>query len=353
MAVSTKQQRILDFLSGQTEPLGLPTILSGLTAAEPDLPPIPERTLRRQLGELVAQGRVQRSGQKRGTRYWVQAGYTIASPDGEYRVQHFKFLDAVPKHRRPLLLAHLRDLWSHTSTALEGNTLSLGDTHFLLEEGLTVSGKPLREHQEILGHARAIELLYARVYKTDTNIDKDFLFDLHNAVQTERVTDIYKPSGAWKVEPNGVYARSEQGEQLFIEFTAPQDVDTLMQEVIEYINRIDLNKVKLINAPAYYAKVHCGITQIHPFWDGNGRIARLVANLLLLKAGLPPLLIDANKRREYLEILSAYSLTSRQLTPHTGVWPDADALNPFIAFCASCYEQSKALVEKAKEYSEE
>ena len=54
------------------------------------------------------------------------------------------------------LKAQLHDLWTHTSTALEGNALTLGETKFVIEEGLTVSGKPLKDHQEVVGHARAI-----------------------------------------------------------------------------------------------------------------------------------------------------------------------------------------------------
>jgi Fic family protein len=61
---------------------------------------------------------------------------------------------------RAALLAQVRDLWTHGSTAIEGNTLTLGETKFVIEEGLTVSGKPLKDHQEVVGHARAIELLY-------------------------------------------------------------------------------------------------------------------------------------------------------------------------------------------------
>ena len=57
------------------------------------------------------------------------------------------------------LLSQIRELWTHTSTALEGNTLTLGETKFVIEEGLTVSGKPLQDHQEVMGDARAIELI--------------------------------------------------------------------------------------------------------------------------------------------------------------------------------------------------
>ena len=72
-------------------------------------------------------------------------------------MEFFKHLDSDLK---TALKAQLRDLWTHTSTALEGNSLTLGETKFVIEEGLTVSGKPLADHQEVVGHARAIELIY-------------------------------------------------------------------------------------------------------------------------------------------------------------------------------------------------
>jgi Fic family protein len=119
------------------------------------------------------------------------------------------------------LMAQVRDLWTHGSAALEGNTLTLGETKFVIEEGLTVSGKPLKDHEEVVGHARAIELIYELL---DTwpgrPITEEQLFDLHRAVQTGVVTDIYKPIGGWKLEPNGTYAVDADGSQTFIDYAA-------------------------------------------------------------------------------------------------------------------------------------
>ena len=123
----------------------------------------------------------------------------------------FEFLKGLDKDIQQTLLNQLRDLWTHTSTAIEGNSLSLGDTKFILEEGLTVSGKPIKDHQEVIGHAKAIELVYSMIGRDIT--DNDF-FDLHKAIQTEKISDIYKPFGAWKVEPNGTYSVDEYGNQV-------------------------------------------------------------------------------------------------------------------------------------------
>ena len=77
-----------------------------------------------------------------------------------------------------------------------------------------------------------------------------------------------------------------------------------MAELINEVNRIEIETLNVSNAHQYYAKIHMGIAHIHPFWDGNGRIARLLANLPLLKAGLPPLVIPQDQRREYIQALA-------------------------------------------------
>jgi len=167
------------------------------------------------------------------------------------------------------------------------------------------------------------------------------------------VVDIYKPNGAWKVEPNGTYAISPNGEQVFIEYALPVFVPDLMAEVIGLINTIEIAKLNLSNAPDFYAKIyakiHMGIVHIHPFWDGNGRVARLIANIPLLKAGLPPLIIPTEARRSYIQILSRYQISTGQLNKRTGVWPNLDLLVEFIHFCASCYDKTKELVAMASD----
>jgi Fic family protein len=162
------------------------------------------------------------------------------------------------------------------------------------------------------------------------------------------VNDIYKPIGKWKLEPNGAYAISKEGAQTFIEYALPSHVPTLMSQLITYVDDIDIGVLTINNAHQYYAKIHMGIVHIHPFWDGNGQIARLIANLPLLKAGLPPLVIPQTQRREYIQILANYQITIGQLNAISGVWPDMKQLKEFEQFCATVYAITKDLVENAR-----
>lgn len=261
----------------------------------------------------------------------------------------FKFLSGLDKDIQHALLCQLRDLWTHTSTALEGNTLTLGETRFVLEEGLTVSGKPVKDHQQVIGHARAIELIYSLLGKT---ITEQHLFDLHKAVQSDVVTDIYKPYGAWKFEPNGTYTLDENGQPVFLEYAPPQAVPALMQEIISFINGIHNQEVTLNTAPAVYAKIHMGIAHTHPFWDGNGGIARLAANIPLLNAGLPPIVIARTDRKEYIETLAGYQLKVGVINDKTGVWPKPEWLADFERFCQKSYGATQQLVRRAHEQQE-
>jgi Fic family protein len=291
------------------------------------------RTLRRRLSQLSERGDIEKKGDRKTTRYRLLGA-----------AKRMRFLDGLNDDLRARLLAQIRDAWTHSSTALEGNTLTLGDTHFILEQGLTISGKPLSEHQEVIGHARAIDLVYGLLNEP---LNKADVFDMHKAVQTSRVTDIYKPNGAWKVEPNGTYIVTQTGEQVFMEYAHPRDIDALMAELISCLNRYAQEGVATKDAVKVYAKLHMGFAHIHPFWDGNGRMARLLANIPLLRSGLPPLTISADSRREYIQILADYQLSVGQLNRESGVWPKERLLEDFSHFCEHHYKVILGLLEKA------
>ena len=327
MADKPEKRHLLATLQHTSEPLMLAELISASGIQ------IPDRTARRWLSLWIDEGIVLKQGANKGTRYQYVEKRQL--PD---------YLRGLDKDIQQRLVYQIRDLWTHNSTALEGNALTLGDTQFLLGQGLTISGKPLKDHQEVIGHAQAIDIIYAML---EQPVTKEHIFDLHRAVQTEHAIDIYKPNGAWKLEINGTYTVDSDGKQVFIEYAYPIHVDALMAEVIGTINH---NKATTRNAHKVYAKIHMGIVHIHPFWDGNGRIARLLANVPLLSAGLPPIVISQNLRREYIDTLAAYQLSLGILTAGesgTGVWPKPNSLKPFEAYCRSSYEATQSLLDAA------
>ncbi len=337
MARKVQREAVLSVLQRSSAPLSAGEIA---LRAGSDLP---QRTLRRWLSEWVAQGLIARSGVGRATRYRSVAA---AGDDTVPTPSPLGLLRGLDSDLKRELLAQIRDLWTHTSTALEGNTLTLGDTHFILQEGLTISGKPLKDHQEVIGHARAIDLLYRCLNEPLT---ESIVFKLHKAVQTEQVADIYRPNGAWKVEPNGTHMVAADGRQVFIEYAMPASVPVLMTEIMEFTNAVNGDNISEVTAHEHYSKIHMGIVHVHPFWDGNGRIARLLANIPLLKAGLPPLTIPEEQRRTYIQLLADYQITIGQLNETTGVWPDESLLSDFHRFCESCFDAIRKLVAAAFE----
>ena len=213
------------------------------------------------------------------------------------------FYDHLDEDIKNRLLAQIRNVWTHHSTSLEGNSLTLGETDFLLEEGLTIQGKPLKDHNEVYGHAKAIARIYD-LLKTSAPITKQAIFQLHETVLTEGILDIDQPVGKWKVQSNFTTYTSQDNKQEWREYPGPQAIDFLMSQWLDALNNSLLSMHNQEEAAQAYADLHLSFVTIHPFYDGNGRMARLLANLPVLKSGLPPIVVPQEDRYQYKVCLS-------------------------------------------------
>ena len=137
--------------------------------------------------------------------------------------------------------------------------------------------------------------------------------------------------------------------EIFLEYAAPNAVPALMENWFEMINRFSRDKLDSNQALTAYAEIHLSLVRIHPFFDGNGRIARLVANFPVINSGLPPIIIPAEKRREYIRLLSTYELAVGQPQVGEPLLPNTELLVDFINFCGVSWKQSLKLVEAARE----
>lgn len=256
-----------------------------------------------------------------------------------------KFLDGLADDIKKNLLEQLRVLWTHASTAIEGNTLTLGETAFVLSEGLTIQGKPLKDHRDVEGHARAVDLVLELVKKAD--IKADDLFTLHKLVITEPVFDVYKPVGGWKKENNSTTVTID-GRQTFLEYSDTWETPQLMERWLEMLNReIQAPKEpeELVRA---YARLHISFAAIHPFYDGNGRLARLVANLPCLKSGHPPIIIPQERRYDYLTVLADYTIKNGVPSRNTPLVHEDASFSRFCSLCEESWRESLALVAQAQ-----
>jgi Fic family protein len=259
-----------------------------------------------------------------------------------------KFLDGLDRDLKEMLLTNLRVQWSHSSTAIEGNTLTLGETFMVLSEGLTISSKPLKDHLEVVGHAKAVDLVY---HLLDTEqITKDHLFKLHTAVQTETVFDVYKPVGEWKNDLNSTAFTFNEKVRYHV-YPNQTQIPQLMESWLERFNQLCSSVITEDTAVEVYSELHTSFVNIHPFADGNGRMARLLANIPLLRAGQPPLIIPAEKRIEYLTLCAGYSFeTPLPTSEHLITSPEK--LEQLTEFFKSAWLATLQIIEEIREHQE-
>ncbi|MEI8205738.1 MAG: Fic family protein [Kiritimatiellales bacterium] len=254
------------------------------------------------------------------------------------------FYETFPADIRESLIKQFTALWTHESTALEGNTLTLGETVKVLELGLTISGKSLKDHEEVYGHAKAIELIYDLLKKD--KITADDLFNLHRCVMQKSPIDSLRPVGDWKRDFNGTTGVRD-GKPVYMEYAKPDDTPVLMTRWIKEFNR----KLNTASSPAkainVYALAHLSFVRIHPFFDGNGRVARLIASLPLLKGGNPPLLISPQRRAEYIDLLWNYQNAVGVIQRNDRLLPPHPAIPAFKSFLREEWQESLRLISEA------
>lgn len=267
------------------------------------------------------------------------------------------FLRGLDDDIRDALVRQLVALWTHDSTAIEGNTLTLGDTQKVLEFGLTISGKSLKEHAEVYGHARAIDLVMQMLHAPLAMVD---IHALHRAIMPKSPIDVDNPIGDWKRVYNGTTGVIN-GRPTFIEYAAPEHVPVLMARWVDAMNgegrkaivggrrSADGGRRSAVDA---YVWAHMSFVRIHPYFDGNGRLARLLANIPILRAGLPPLLIPPEKRSPYIDILWENQISLGALTPRDEQLPEHATVDQFRALAEGCWSESMALVDAARAQQE-
>lgn len=214
-----------------------------------------------------------------------------------------KFLKKYPKDIQEQIIEELKAEWTYNSTAIEGNTLSLGETKQVIA-GLTIAGHSLKEHKEVYGHVNAIELIDLAVNSEDFRMSLEFLNKLNYAVMTNLIMDVDNPVGELKPYNNGCNS-IQDGKAKWLDYSPANITKELMEKWIDLFNEtVVTSPQESIEA---FAQLHISFTSIHPYSDGNGRMVRLLANVPTLKAGYPPIIINKKNREDYIDILSKYS----------------------------------------------
>jgi Fic family protein len=176
---------------------------------------------------------------------------------------------------------------TYTSNAIEGNTLTGAETALVIEHGITIGGKPLKDHLEAVDHHEAIAYVRALARQSSRLIEAD-IRNLHRLVVQRSNSEI-----AGSYADQGRYVLTDTGRR---QFPSPAEIPALMDDFVRWL-------APAPDVPETAFAAHRRLVDIHPFNDGNGRVARLVMNLILIRGGYPPVAIRPDDRLRYIRAL--------------------------------------------------
>ena len=207
------------------------------------------------------------------------------------KLEQLNSCSPIPKTVLAKIREHFQIEMTYNSNAIEGNTLTLKETAWVIQEGLTIKGKPLKDHLEAKNQKEALDFLCELVdSKKQNTISERLIREIHHLIVKEADADI---AGQYR-EGNVIITGADH--------TPPEgfEVANEMQKLIKWINA-NKNKLHSIELAAI---VHHKLAYIHPFWDGNGRISRIIMNVFIMQAGFPMAIILKNDRKRYYRVLS-------------------------------------------------
>ncbi|MBI5793495.1 Fic family protein [Candidatus Uhrbacteria bacterium] len=208
----------------------------------------------------------------------------------ENKLAELNKLRPLPKSAVIKLREKFKIEMTYNSNAIEGNSLTLRETFLVINEGLTIKGKPLKDHLEAKDHHAALQYLYDLVEKGKNHtISERLIRNLHEIIVQETDKDW---AGRYR-NANVIIGGADH---------KPPDalvVPKQMSDLIEWL-RSERKKRPIVELAAL---LHHKIVFIHPFFEGNGRTARLLMNVLLMQAGYPLVIVLKNDRRKYYNVL--------------------------------------------------
>lgn len=264
----------------------------------------------RRIRILCTEGRIH--GVKKVGKTWLIPEDAQKPIDKRYRQVNDLFFDSIDfniiDEKKDIIDSHrpfsqnmsrqLRDKliieWTYNSNAIEGNTLTLSETKVVLENGITIKGKPLKDHLEIINHKEAIEYIEDLVSK-NVKLSEYDIKSVHYLILKE-----IDSTNAGKYRHENVFISGAKHVPP-IYMNVPYE----MQKMIEkYQSWKDLHPV--VRA----CFLHGEFVKIHPFIDGNGRTARILLNFELIQSGYPPVVIKTENRADYYDALDKAHTTN-------------------------------------------
>lgn len=242
----------------------------------------------------------------------------------------------LPDRDRELLSRRFTIDFNYNSNHIEGNTLTYGQTEVLLLFGKVIGEAEAGDVQEMTASNVGLKMMTEEARLKEIPLTQNFIRTLHKTLLREdyvvqrnlpggQITTYTIHAGQYKTRPNSVITR--YGDRF--EYAAPEETPALMHDLVAWYNESErAGKFTPVELAAIF---HYRFIRIHPFEDGNGRIARLMVNYILLRSGYPMIVVRSRKKNEYLEALHKTDLTVGS-TPSLGAHASKRDTQQFITY---------------------
>ncbi|MDR1591676.1 MAG: Fic family protein [Prevotellaceae bacterium] len=250
--------------------------------------------------------------------------------------------------------------FNYNSNHLEGNTLTYGQTKLLLLFGRVEGEALFRDYEEMKAHNVGLELMKREARDKQRPLSENFIRELNNTILAG---DFYKTSrdgeysykihtGVYKTRPNSVITPSGE----MFDYASPEETPALMSDLVNWYRHIDAEVEPALTPIEQAALFHYRYIRIHPFEDGNGRIARLMMNYILLRNNYPMIVIPTTDRNNYLDSLGKCDKITGTI-PYNGANATIEQIKPFVDYIRYFVGKKLSLVisfakEEIREFSE-
>ena len=254
----------------------------------------------------------------------------------EVLYQQWKSLQPISERKQFLLSKRFTVDYNFNSNHIEGNTLTYGQTELLLLFGKVVGEGDLKDYNDMKASHAGLKMMSEQADLKDTPLTQNFIRQLHKVLLREDYT-VYKNlpggitnsyvihAGQYKTRPNSVINR--YGDRF--DYATPEETPALMADVVDWYNEAE--KAGAYTPVELAALFHYRYIRIHPFEDGNGRIARLMVNYILARHGWPMIVIRNRDKYHYLEALHKSDLKVGK-EPSVGANAKLCQITPFLKF---------------------
>ena len=226
--------------------------------------------------------------------------------------------------------------FNYNSNHIEGNTLTYGQTEFLLLFGKVIGEANIKDVQEMTASNVGLRMMTERAAVKEMPLTQNFIRTLHKTLLREDYT-VYRDlsggvqtsytvhAGTYKTRPNSVITR--HGDRF--EYASPEETPALMTDLVDWYNAAEQDK--RLSPVELAALFHYRYIRIHPFEDGNGRIARLMVNFILCRHDYPMIVVRSRKKSEYLEALHRADIEVGPV-PSDGAHAQLKDIRPFMKY---------------------